>query len=139
LLDTSSGGEPISYVEGAGQIIEGLEAQMQALPVGEKCRIQVPADQAYGERDEGQVQRVLRVVIPVQGELKPGDQFRAGDDQFAPVVTVVAVEGEEVILDGNHPLAGVDLTFDVDVLSRRPASESELAHGHAHGPDGCAS
>jgi FKBP-type peptidyl-prolyl cis-trans isomerase SlyD len=79
------------------------------------------------------------VVIPVQGELKPGDQFRAGDDQFAPVVTVVAVEGEEVILDGNHPLAGVDLTFDVDVLSRRPASESELAHGHAHGPDGCAS
>lgn len=137
LLDTSSGGDPITFLEGASQIIEGLESQLQELAVGAKARLQVPAAQAYGERDESQVQRVLRVVIPVQGDLKAGDQFQAGDDQFAPVVTVVGVEGDEVILDGNHPLAGVDLTFDVELIARRPATPEELAHGHAHGEGGC--
>jgi FKBP-type peptidyl-prolyl cis-trans isomerase SlyD len=137
LLDTSQGGDPITFLEGASQIIEGLEAQLQALAVGAKARLQVPAAQAYGERDEAQVQRVLRVVIPVEGDLKAGDQFQAGDDQFAPVVTVVGVEGDEVILDGNHPLAGVDLTFDVELIARRPATAAELSHGHAHGEGGC--
>jgi len=136
LLDTSSGGEPITYLEGAGQIIEGLETRLQNVTAGTKQRIQVPAAEAYGERDEAQVQRVLRVVLPVEGDLKPGDQFRAGDDQFAPVVTVVGVEGDEVLLDANHPLAGVDLTFDVEVVAVRPATAEELAHGHAHGADG---
>ena len=136
LLDTSSGGEPITYLEGAGQIIEGLETRLQNVTAGTKQRIQVPAAEAYGERDEEQVQRVLRVVLPVEGDLKPGDQFRAGDDQFAPVVTVVGVEGDEVLLDANHPLAGVDLTFDVEVVAVRPATAEELAHGHAHGADG---
>ena len=136
LLDTSAGGDPITYLEGAGQIIEGLEARLQNLPAGTKQRIEVPAAQAYGEHDAEQVQRVLRVVIPVEGELKAGDQFRAGDDQFAPVVTVVGVEGDEVLLDANHPLAGVDLTFDVEIVAVRPATAEELSHGHAHGANG---
>jgi FKBP-type peptidyl-prolyl cis-trans isomerase SlyD len=102
-----------------------------------KTRVQVPAAKAYGERDPAQVQRVKRALLPVEGELRPGDSFQAGEDQFAPVVTVVAVEGDDVLLDANHPLAGVELTFDVEIITVRPATPEELRHGHAHGAGGC--
>lgn len=136
LLDTSSGGQAISYLEGAGQIIDGLDEALHGVAAGVKQTVQVPAAKAYGEHDETQVQRVLKALLPVEGELKPGDQFRAGEDQFAPIVRVVSVEGEEVLLDANHPLAGLDLTFDVEVVSVREATEEELSHGHAHQGEG---
>ena len=69
-------------------------------------------------------------------EVKVGDQFRVGEEDHASVVTVTAVEGETITLDGNHPLAGVDLTFDVEVTEVRDATEEEVAHGHVHGPGG---
>jgi FKBP-type peptidyl-prolyl cis-trans isomerase SlyD len=133
LIDASEGGEPISFLEGAGQIVEGLEEGLRGLAPGTKAHIGVPAAKAYGERDEAQVQRVLRALLPVEGEVKPGDQFRAGADTFAPIVTVVGVEGEELLLDANHPLAGVDLEFAVEVIAVREATKEECEHGHAHG------
>ncbi len=136
LLDTSDGGEPISYLEGAGMIIEGLEEQMRGLAVGVKQSISVGAAKAYGLRDETQVQRVPRTALPVEGELQPGDRFQAGEDRFAPVVMVTKIEGDEVWLDANHPLAGVDLVFDVEVVAVRTATEEEVSHGHPHGQDG---
>lgn len=136
LLDTSSGGEPITYLEGSGQIIEGLEEQIRGVAPGTKTQVQVAAAKAYGVRDESQVQRVNRALLPVEGELKIGDQFQAGEDRYAPTVTVVGVEGDEVLLDANHPLAGVDLTFEVEIVSTRAAQPEELEHGHAHGPGG---
>lgn len=139
ILDTSSGGQPITFLEGAGQIIDGLEEQIRGVAAGTKSRIQVAAAKAYGVRDENQVQRVARALLPVDGELRVGDQFQAGEDRFAPVVTVVGVEGDQILLDANHPLAGVDLTFDIEVVSVRAATPEELAHGHAHGPQGCES
>lgn len=139
LLDTSAGGPPISYLEGAGQIIEGLDEQLRGAAAGEKKRVQVEAAKAYGVRDETQVQRVLRDLLPVEGELRVGDQFRAGDDVYAPVVTVAAIDGQEVLLDANHPLAGVDLTFDVEVVGVRAATDEELKHGHVHDRGGCGS
>jgi FKBP-type peptidyl-prolyl cis-trans isomerase SlyD len=75
-------------------------------------------------------------VLPVEGELQLGAQFQAGPDRHAPVVTVVAIDGEEVTLDANHPLAGVDLAFDVEIVTVRAATAEELSHGHAHGGDG---
>ena len=137
LLDTSAGGQPISYLEGAGQIIDGLDEALRGVASGVKQRVEVPAAKAYGERDDTQVQRVLKALLPVEGDLKPGDQFKAGEDAFAPIVTVVDVEGDEVVLDANHPLAGVDLVFDVEVISVRAASAEELEHGHAHQGGGC--
>ncbi len=122
LLDTSSGGEAISYLEGAGQIIDGLDEALRGVAAGVKRRVEVPAAKAYGERDATQVQRVLKALLPVEGDLNPGDQFKAGEDAFAPVVTVIGVEGDEVVLDANHPLAGVDLVFDVEVIAVRAAS-----------------
>jgi FKBP-type peptidyl-prolyl cis-trans isomerase SlyD len=133
VLDTSAGSEPITYLEGAGQIIDGLDEQLRLAPAGEKARVMVPAKKAYGDRDPAQVQRVKRALLPIQGELKVGDQFRTGEDAYAPVVTVRAIEGDDVLLDGNHPLAGVDLTFDVEITGVREPTPAELEHGHAHG------
>ena len=138
VLDTSAGAAPITYLEGAGQIIDGLDEQLRFAAVGEKPRVTVPAAKAYGAHDPAQVQRVKRAVLPVEGELRVGEQFQTGADRQSPVVTVVAVEGDEVLLDANHPLAGVDLTFEVEITAVRPATAEELRHGHAHGPDGAA-
>jgi FKBP-type peptidyl-prolyl cis-trans isomerase SlyD len=137
VLDSSAGCDPITYLEGAGQIIDGLDQRLRETEAGAKVRVQVPAAQAYGEHDPGQVQRVKRAALPVEGELRVGATFRAGDDRYAPVVTVAAVEGDDVLLDANHPLAGVDLTFDVEVVSARPATTEELRCGHAQGAAGC--
>jgi FKBP-type peptidyl-prolyl cis-trans isomerase SlyD len=136
LLDTSAGGAPVTYLEGAGQIIDGLDEQLRPVAAGAKVRVLVPAAKAYGERDPAQVQRIERARLPVDGGLKVGDRFQAGEDRHAPVVLVVAIEGDQVLLDANHPLAGVDLTFEVEVVAARPASGEELRHGHAHGPEG---
>lgn len=136
VLDTSAGAEPITYLEGGGQIIDGLDEQLRMAPAGEKARVTVPAAKAYGLPDPAQIQRVKRGLLPVEGELKIGDQFQTGPDRWAPVVTVKAIEGDEVLLDANHPLAGVDLTFDVEIVNARPATQEEIAHGHAHGPGG---
>lgn len=127
LLDTSQGGAPISFLEGGGQIVEGLESAVVRMAVGEKARVEVAAAQGYGPRDEDQVQKVLRALLPVEGELKAGDQFQVGNDTFAPTVTVVGVDGDDVWLDANHPLAGVDLSFEVEITARRPATAQELA------------
>jgi FKBP-type peptidyl-prolyl cis-trans isomerase SlyD len=137
VLDTSVGGEPITYLEGAGQIIDGLDEQLRAEPAGRKLRVQVPAAKAYGERDPGQVQRVKRALLPVEGDVRVGDTFRAGEDAYAPVVTVAGIEGDDVLLDANHPLAGVALTFDVEIVAVREATPDEMRHGHAHAPGGC--
>ena len=137
VIDASLGGDPISFLEGAGQIVEGLEAGLRGLAAGTKAVIGVPAAKAYGERDESQVQRVLRALLPIEGEVKPGDQFRAGNDAYAPIVTVVGVEGEELLLDANHPLAGVDLEFEVEVIAVREATAEEIEHGHVHDAGCC--
>lgn len=136
VLDTSAGGDPIVYLEGTGQIIDGLDEQLRNVPAGTKLRVQVPAARAYGKHDSAQVQQVRRAQLPVEGELKLGDQFQAGADRLAPVVKVVAIDGDRVTLDANHPLAGTDLTFDVEVIAVRRATAEELRHGHAHGADG---
>lgn len=136
VLDTSAGGEPITFLEGAGEIIGGLDTRLRTAAPGDKLRVLVPAAEAYGERDPAQVQSVKRALLPVAGELQVGAQFQAGEDRAAPVVTVVAIDGEDVTLDANHPLAGVDLTFEVEIAAVREATAEEVTHGHAHGRDG---
>jgi len=135
LLDSSIGGEPIQYLEGVGQIIDGLEEALTGLPPGTKQVIMVAAEKAYGKRDDQLVRRVSRSKLPVE-KLNIGDMFQTDGDRHAAIVTVAAIEGDEVLLDGNHPLAGQDLIFDVEVLNVRPAREDEIGHGHVHAPGG---
>jgi len=125
VLDTSRGGEPMGCIEGTGQIIEGLEAELAGMTVGEKRRVVVPPERAYGARDTMLVQRVPRAQLPVD-EVRVGDRFQTGPDRHAPVVTVLAVEGDEVLLDANHPLAGQELHFEVELVAARAATPQEL-------------
>lgn len=125
LLESSQGGEPVTYLEGAGTIVDGLEAGLRGLPAGTRKTILVPASAGYGERDARLVQRVKRRALPV-GDLHAGDRFQTAADRHAPVVTILALEGDEVVLDANHPLAGVDLCFEVEVTAVREATPEEI-------------
>lgn len=125
VLDTSRGGEPLPFVEGTGQIIEGLEASLLGMTTGEQRQVVVPPEQAYGVHEPDLVQKVPRSRLPVDG-IKVGDQFQTGPDRQAPVVTVMALEGNEVLLDANHPLAGQELHFEVELMAVRPATGPEL-------------
>ena len=125
ILDTSRGAAPLSCLEGAGQIIEGLEDSLGRMTEGETRQVVVPPERGYGLREAELVQKVPRGHLPVD-DVKVGDQFQTGPDRSAPVVTVVAVEGEEVLLDANHPLAGEELHFEVELIALRAATPEEL-------------
>lgn len=116
VLDTSRGGAALTITTGAGEIIDGLEEALRTMKAGERRVVVVPPEQGYGLREPDMVRRVPRSMLPV-ADVKAGDAFQTGPDRRAPVVTVVAVEGKEVVLDANHPLAGLTLHFDVEVLA----------------------
>jgi FKBP-type peptidyl-prolyl cis-trans isomerase SlyD len=122
-------------MEGSGQIIPGLERQIVSLKQGDKKKIEVPAIEAYGVRDKTKIIRVPLEQLPSK-TVKVGDRFSGGQDAHAPVFVVTEVSATEATLDCNHPLAGVDLTFDVEVTSAREATAEEITHGHAHGEHG---
>jgi FKBP-type peptidyl-prolyl cis-trans isomerase SlyD len=130
LIDTSQGSSPMPFIEGAGQIIEGLEEQLLGMTIGEKRAIVVPPERGYGMREEELIQKVPKAGLPT-GELKIGDQFQTGPDRHAPVVTVMAIEGDEVLLDANHPLAGQQLHFEVELVTVRAATAEELAQAQS--------
>jgi len=136
VIDSSRGGEPLVYLEGAGNIIPGLEKELLASEIGEKKNVKVAAKEAYGEKRDDMVIQVPRAQFP--GDLLPkvGDRFRSGGDAHSPVFTVIALQDESITLDGNHPLAGKDLSFEVEVTEIRPATEEEVSHGHVHGAGG---
>lgn len=134
-LDSSQGGDPLSYLEGSGRIIPGLESALSELKQGDKREVRIAAKEAYGERSTDNVFEVPIAKLPTD-EVNVGDRFRAGEEAHAPVVTVTRVEDDQVTLDGNHPLAGVDLTFDVEIMGIREATDEEIEHGHVHGPGG---
>ncbi len=135
-LESSFGDEPMSYLEGVGQIIPGLEEQMEGLKKGDKKSIAVKAADAYGEFEQELIVEVPRAQLPKK-DVVVGDQFHADSGNgHVQVVTVTKVTDDTVTVDGNHPLAGQDLNFDVEVMDVREATKDELAHGHAHGPGG---
>ena len=137
LIDRSEEGGPLAYIHGNGQLIPGLETALEGRGKGDKIAVDVPPEQGYGERDEEGVQIVARNQFDDSVEIEVGMQFEAqDDDEGHQIVTVVAVDGENITLDTNHPLAGKNLRFKVEILDVRDASTEELSHGHVHGPGG---
>ena len=137
LIDRSEEGGPLAYIHGNGQLIPGLETALEGRGKGDKIAVDVPPEQGYGERDEEGVQIVARNQFDDSVEIEVGMQFEAqDDDEGHQIVTVVAVDGENITLDTNHPLAGKSLRFEVEILDVRDASAEELSHGHVHGPGG---
>ncbi len=136
-IDSSADGDPLTYLHGAGNIIPGLEKELAGKSVGDKFVVNVAAAEGYGEVIEQMIQQVPKEAFQGAPELQVGMQFEAGTQDGGRVpVTITAIEGDTVTVDGNHPLAGKDLTFDVSIEDIRDASEEELAHGHVHGPGG---
>ena len=136
VIDASAKGKPLIFISGLGQIIPGLETVLLAMETTQKKTVTIEAKEAYGMRDERLIYKVDRSKLP-NAEVKIGDMFEVGEgEQFAPV-TITAINGDEITLDGNHPLAGEDLTFAVEIVAKRPATPEELAHGHVHGAGGC--
>jgi FKBP-type peptidyl-prolyl cis-trans isomerase SlyD len=136
-MDSSVGSDPMTYMEGSGQIIPGLESALKTLKVGDKKNVHVVAAEAYGEKDKELLFDVPLSQFPAGEKVEVGMKFRAGGpEEHSPVFTVVAVTAQAVSVDGNHPLAGQDLFFDVEVTEVRDATAEEIQHGHAHGPGG---
>jgi FKBP-type peptidyl-prolyl cis-trans isomerase SlyD len=129
VIDSSAGGEPLAYLHGHGNIVPGLERELAGKGVGDRLQVRVPAAQGYGEYDRALVQKVPRRTLKGIANLRVGLRLQAAHQ----AVTVTHIAGDMVTLDGNHPLAGKNLNFDVEITAVRPATEEELAHGHVHG------
>lgn len=134
VLDQSTDG-PLSFLEGASQIIPALEASIVHMMIGQKKIVKLKAEEAYGVSQANMIMDVPRadlahLQIQVGGflQLELGEQLK--------VVRITAITDEKVTLDGNHPLAGQDLEFDIEMMDSRDATSEEMAHGHAHGPGG---
>ncbi len=136
VIDSSEGHGPLGYIDGKQNIIPGLESALRGKAVGDTLKVTVPAAEAYGERHEEMVQQVPREAFQGVEQIEPGMQFHAQTEHGPLAVVVTEVDDQTVTVDGNHPLAGMDLTFDVEVTEVRDPSEEELAHGHVHGPGG---
>ncbi|MCB1174455.1 MAG: peptidylprolyl isomerase [Leptospiraceae bacterium] len=136
LIDDSSADSPLVYLHGYNNIPQGLEDALEGHSVGESLAVDLTADQAFGAFDSELVQEVNRSDISGIDDLTVGLQFPAETEEGVIMLRVLEIKGDKVLLDGNHPLAGEELHFNVTVREVRPATAEEMAHGHAHGPGG---
>ena len=136
VIDTSDGQEPLAYLHGRGNLISGLEKELEGKENGAKLNVTVPPEEAYGIRDEKLTRKVSRSSFKDIEDLQEGMQFQSKTENGIEIFTVTSVEGENVTIDGNHALADETLTFDVEITNIREATEEELAHGHVHGSEG---
>lgn len=129
--------EPLAYLHGQGNIVPGLERQLTGLKVGDELQATVPPEEAYGVARPDVTESVHRSAFPKDMELQVGMPVRAeGPDGQPLMLWIEKLEGARVTITLNHPLAGKTLHFQVRIADIRDATEHELAHGHAHGPDG---
>lgn len=135
-LDSSIGKQPLVYIQGMGNLIPGLENALEGKIKGDKVNVRIEAKDAYGEKQEDYIQAVPRTEFENAADIEVGMQFQVSAGDQPMIVTVIEVKENEVILDGNHPLAGVPLNFDVEVMDLRAATAEEIAHRHVHGPGG---
>ncbi|USD38394.1 MULTISPECIES: peptidylprolyl isomerase [Ferrimonas] len=137
LIEDSFDGQPMQYMHGTNNLIPGLEAELNDKAAGDKMSVSVAPEQAYGPYQDGLKQEVPMAAFAGVEDIAPGMRFMAETDQGPTPVTVTEVKDDTVVVDGNHPLAGVTLNFDVEVVEVRAATEEEIAHGHLHAEGGC--
>lgn len=137
VIDSSAGGAPLAYLHGAGNIIAGLEKALLGKQAGDEVNVSIEPEEAYGEYSAELITTLSRAMFEGVDELEVGMQFHAsGPDGGMQIVTIRDIDGDDVTVDGNHPLAGQRLTFQVKIVSVRDASAEEVAHGHIHGEGG---
>lgn len=136
ILDSSEGRQPLVYLHGVGGLIPGLETQLEGKTKGDKFAAVVEPKDAYGTRRDDLLKVVSKEGFQGDEELMVGMQVQLETEHGPAIAVVSSIEGMDVTLDLNHPLADVTLNFDVEVVDIREASEEEIAHGHVHGPGG---
>ncbi|HZH13622.1 MAG TPA: peptidylprolyl isomerase [Archangium sp.] len=137
VVDESEPGQPLAYMHGRGQIVPGLEGQLEGMAAGESKKVVVSPAQGYGEHDPRGLQEVPREMFPPNANLQAGVTISAqtADGDVIPI-TIRELKGDKVVVDLNHPMAGKTLHFDITVREVRAATDEEKEHGHAHGPGG---
>lgn len=136
VIDSSRGREPLPYLHGVGQIVPGLEKAMAGRVAGDAFQVIVPAVEGYGESNPEMMQSVPRAAFPQDVDVQPGMQFEANGPMGPITVVVKSVDADTVTIDANHPLAGMPLHFDIEIVEVREASVEEVLHGHVHGAGG---
>lgn len=136
VIDSSAGRDPLTYLHGSGQIVPGLEKQMEGRAAGDKFNVEVTPEEGYGVHNAELMQEVPREAFQGVEDIQPGMQFQGRGPQGEINVTVTKIENDKVFIDGNHPLAGKTLHFAIEVTDVREASAEELEHGHVHGAGG---
>ena len=131
-IDSSAGREPLTYLHGYGNIIPGLETALEGSEAGFKSRIDVEASEGYGERDANAVFEAPREQFPDDMDVTPGTRVFADGPNGPIPFTIMEVTDSNVKLDANHPLAGMNLHFDVEIMEVRAATDEEISHGHVH-------
>jgi FKBP-type peptidyl-prolyl cis-trans isomerase SlyD len=137
LIDSSYDEKPMAIIQGTGYLIPGLDNALLEHQTGDQFEVDVPCDQAYGQRNENFVQTVPKELLAGVEDLALGSQLRATTDDGEQTVIVIDVQDDEITVDGNHPLSGLDLSFDVEIIEVREATSEELAHGHVHDEGSC--
>lgn len=133
VLDSSEGSAPLVYLHGAQNIIPGLESELQGKSIGSKFDASISPEHGYGKTRAELVQVIDKEMFQGAEAIEPGMSFVApGEGGRQQQVRVTAVSGDEVTIDANHPMAGMNLHFSVEVVDVRAATEQELAHGHVH-------
>jgi FKBP-type peptidyl-prolyl cis-trans isomerase SlyD len=135
-LDSSAGSDPIAYLHGHGNIVPGLERQLEGKSAGDKLNVQLAPADGYGEYHKELVQQVPLRAMKGVSKVTVGMRLQAQTPEGPRVVTVTHVASDMVTIDGNHPLAGKSLNFEVEITDVRQATEEELSHGHVHGAGG---
>ena len=137
IIDSTSEGKSFSFLSGSEQILPKLEEAIGGMLIGSKKIVALAAADAYGEYFDDAVQVLQSSEFPKEMEIKEGMEFVTNDADGNQMPFVISkITDEQITVDFNHPLAGEDLTFDVELLTIRDATEEELAHGHAHGGHG---
>jgi FKBP-type peptidyl-prolyl cis-trans isomerase SlyD len=136
LIDSSDGGEPLAYLHGHGNLVTGLERELTGKVAGDKLNVKITPADGYGEHDAAMVQRVPRRQLKGINKIQVGMKLHAQTQEGPREVTVTQVLGDTVTIDSNHPLAGKNLNFAIDIVAVRDATAEELAHGHVHGEHG---
>ena len=135
-IDNSDNSGPLTYIHGTNTIVPGLEELLDGKSQGEKITGTIPPEKAYGMRDESMIHQLSKDMFKEIENMELGIQVHVQDETFNQVMTVTKINEDTVTVDGNHPLAGKNLHFDVEVTEIREASSEELEHGHVHGPGG---
>lgn len=136
ILDKSENGQFV-YLHGFNNIIPGLENALADKALNDEFKVTIEADDAYGQKDESKKQVVGHDMFEADNPVEVGMQFHAESPEGETLmITVTEITDEEITIDGNHPLAGERLHFDIKVAELRAATEEEVAHGHVHGPGG---